>query len=418
MRFSFTEGNVEEWDNSNRVLNKLERMSGIPRPTNIDEIENWSFNVLSRLAPSILGQAKSQVELLVEPPFYEIEEVDLVRVAPTWIGTPSGFFQENARDGKLTNVKSAGLKFYKLPNISFFWLGELGAVFLSSENKVIAELSTPYYPLMFLLERSDFDSLILEGDSAKLGLVLFDRFWEINYAHWLLDLLPRLKVLDLLDKSDLCVITSQLRSSWQKNMLASYLDETIDVLDVKQFELYKFRSLVVANDAGRKVPHPSCKGNPEALNYINQGWKEQEGLNPARIALIVTRKGSRELLNTLELVFALQEIGLLVSLIDCSTVSISDQRVSFKKADVVVACHGAALGNVAFMKEGSIVVELLPPSYANPAFWIISSGNNLNYIGITDVEEEDSEVKPRLRNITLKSSALSQLKNKLCDFWS
>ena len=82
----------------------------------------------------------------------------------------------------------------------------------------------------------------------------------------------------------------------------------------------------------------------------------------------------------------------------------------FSKADLVVAEHGAGLANIAFMRPGSFVVELLPePLATRMVYRYIAAHGRLNYCyGTTPVapgwqwHKDDLAVPPELYNGFLK----------------
>jgi capsular polysaccharide biosynthesis protein len=62
-----------------------------------------------------------------------------------------------------------------------------------------------------------------------------------------------------------------------------------------------------------------------------------------------------------------------------SGMSVSEQCELFSSAEVVVAPHGAGLTNLLFCREGTRVVEIFPPTYINPGYWVLANHLGLEY---------------------------------------
>jgi capsular polysaccharide biosynthesis protein len=58
--------------------------------------------------------------------------------------------------------------------------------------------------------------------------------------------------------------------------------------------------------------------------------------------------------------------------IDPGTMTVRDQIDHFAAADTIVALHGAALTNLAFVRPGTKVLEVFAPTYVKHCYWVIT----------------------------------------------
>jgi capsular polysaccharide biosynthesis protein len=65
-----------------------------------------------------------------------------------------------------------------------------------------------------------------------------------------------------------------------------------------------------------------------------------------------------------------------------STLSFIEKIQLFQSAKVIVSPHGAGLTNIVFCNPATKVIELFPPTYLVPCFFIISQHMDLRYDGL------------------------------------
>jgi len=92
--------------------------------------------------------------------------------------------------------------------------------------------------------------------------------------------------------------------------------------------------------------------------------------------LWVARKHSREIINRNEVIKELQSQGVPIEEIRLEDLSLEDQIRSIAEADIVVGPHGAGLGKVAFMRPGSVLIEIMPFGIGSeaPDLWVFPDG--------------------------------------------
>jgi len=381
------------------IIDIVSKEAGISAPDNIDEASRWCDEALRRINPErtsgMLGGGTAPTKI----PGFLPQEV--CRSSPVWIGEPSPRFSSRARLQEPIKTISSGIDFFEIIEGGVFLMGQLGVVLFDSEAQVIEEHSTPYWKLLRLL---DFDIAAAMRNStyvAATGCLLLDRFWEANYAHWLLDLLPRLLPKENLGP-DAKFITTAIRHSWQMAMLQAAGLDARSVLGLFPYQIVRFDRMIYAGDVGQRVAHPAAQANPGVLEYVRKLLPEMAEkplgtLSPK--VLIIERKGSRLLLNLLEIAQAFRHDGFAVEIVDCADLAVQAQWRAFASADVVVAVHGAALANSIFMQRGKVLVELHPMGFGNPAFYMVSATVGVKYIGVTEVDSSPMTKLPQYRNV-------------------
>lgn len=396
--------------NSNYIVNFFSNKININCPQNIEFVEEWCGKVLDKHDKEYnLNLKITSISLLEYVSENLLISHSVSRAPPVWIGPPSKFFNKNARAGKETKVNTGNILFYKLKDVRVFNFLQFGPVVLTSNNKIIREISTPFYKLLYLL---DFDINGLNKIIIESACAINDRFWEPNYAHFLLDQIPRLLGQDAFSKCDK-IISLNIINEWQRSLLDYYGISKERLIDLKNENLFNFDEIVISKDFGAKVNHPANKAHPKSIEIIRNSISQNESRLEKKV-MIIMRKGGREITNVSRLCEVFVERGYVVSLIDCAKISVIDQIDFFSNASIVIGAHGAALANSVFMKKQSLLFELLPDSYANPSFWIVSSTNQVNYFGVTDISEVNAHVRPRYRNFILNDSAMEKMVS-LCD---
>lgn len=190
-----------------------------------------------------------------------------------------------------------------------------------------------------------------------------------NYYHWMVDSVPRWKMLEAANWSnyDFVLLHSAPRT---------FQDDVLDRLGIpsekrlrcsKNF-VHQFERLVV-------VPTPPVA--PWSCAYVRSLIPEKMS-GPQKIYL---RRGAgrRRLVNEAELERALADIGYIS--IEPGRLSILEQAKFLSSARCVVAPHGAALTNLIFAPAGAKVLELIHPQNKNGFFLRLASTCGHDYAG-------------------------------------
>jgi capsular polysaccharide biosynthesis protein len=207
----------------------------------------------------------------------------------------------------------------------------------------------------------------LEGTHLHLG-----GRWSEGYAHWLLDVLPRLHALPHLDRRSTGALVAAPFPAWKAQSLAAAgIDpSSVTVLEDRPTEV---ETLYVVGPIG----------SPAHCHPLAVSWLRTTYLQPGRSApgrrLYVTRRAaaSRRLRNEDLLLRRLEPLGFEV--IDPGQMAFDEQVAAFQGASMVIGPHGAGLANLVFCPPGTGVVELCVPGYPQLTYEWISSLCELRY---------------------------------------
>jgi capsular polysaccharide biosynthesis protein len=182
-----------------------------------------------------------------------------------------------------------------------------------------------------------------------------------NYYHWLLDDLPRWKILEAakLPDYDFVLLPEQA---------ARFQEETLDRLQVPEVKrlrcaknfVHQFERLIVP-----AMPFPVEEVAAWACDWVRSLFPEK-GSGPEKLYLSRGAAGRRILANEPELEKSLAAQGFAVVRTDSMTVA--EQARLFGSVRCVVAPHGAALTNMIFAPPGALLLELFHPQHKNRCY--------------------------------------------------
>ncbi|BBK36727.1 hypothetical protein STAQ_18050 [Allostella sp. ATCC 35155] len=367
-----------------------------------EAVRRWAEGAAAGLAPSgrRLGACPSWREhggiecIAAAPP------EPVIRPAPIWIGAPDPRFPAPAQRGAGTPATTAGLSILRIRDGSVAQFGRFGVLVGTADTPLVSDLSCPEAALAELM---DWDLGKLRSTSYRhLGSALYltDRFWSANYAHWMLDALARLCLAG--DREEgLVVATTPIRARWQIDLLTAAGVREQDVLEIGEYEGFVARDLLVADDVGGRVAHPAARAHPRLVGAIRRRCGAP--LLPKRggpVVLVSRRNsGSRLIEDEATFVEQLRACGVVAEVVELEEHTPAEQWRIFGEARAIVAVHGAALANTVVMRPGATLVEILPPAYAIPGFWLVAGAVGVRHVGVTAVEEAADERLPRRRNI-------------------
>lgn len=195
-----------------------------------------------------------------------------------------------------------------------------------------------------------------------------------NYYHWLMDSLPRWKMLQAANWSNYDFVLLHSRP-------ARFQDEVLDRLEVppakrlrcsKNF-VHQFEQLVVPT-----MPFPPEEVAPWACAWVRSLFPGKVA-GPEKIYL-QRGDGRRRLVNETELEAALSSRGFVS--VRPERLSVSEQAKLLSSARCVVAPHGAALTNLIFAPPGALLVELFHPQHKNRCYVNLARACGHRYAGL------------------------------------
>ena len=203
------------------------------------------------------------------------------------------------------------------------------------------------------------------------------------YYHFLMDVLPRLGVLEQCPEvapPDRWYVPANL--PFQRQLLDLIGIGADQRIDSSQAPHVQAECLVVPGLPGTNVQNPAWAVAFLRERLLPPGIERVRGRN-----LYVTRGDSpnnRIVRNEDEVLRALDDRGF--RRIDPGEMSVVDQIRAFAEADVIVSAHGSALANIVFASAGACLIELFPRGHVVPDYWKLACGvPGLEYRYLTGV---------------------------------
>lgn len=201
------------------------------------------------------------------------------------------------------------------------------------------------------------------------------------YYHWMMDILPRIGLLEsvgvTLDNID-HILIRELNHSFQRETLTRLGVDLSKVIETKNDSLFACEKLLhvkLQNGIGMKM-------HRFVPQWLKQTFRSEIKADE-RVKLYITRPGQvrRGISNEKELLPVLEKYGYSVSAMEGMTVI--EQAELLAKTDVLVSPHGGALTNMVFAKPGIDVVELFG-SHVYPFYYGLSAACGHRYHAILE----------------------------------
>lgn len=181
-----------------------------------------------------------------------------------------------------------------------------------------------------------------------------------NYYHWMLDCLPRWKLLVEAGFKDYDhVLLTTDTKSFSKDILDRLGVPVAKRLSCSTLFLHEFDQLVVP-----AMPFPKWEVAAWTCEWVSSLFNERNAHSPERIYISRRAAKKRRLLNEAELEARLADRGF--QIVRTEQLSVAEQSALFRRARCVVAPHGAGLTNLIFCPKETQLVELKPPQYYKP----------------------------------------------------
>lgn len=218
------------------------------------------------------------------------------------------------------------------------------------------------------------DGVVLQSKGAPtpvtgtcLSLLNFN---HDNYYHWTIDTLGRLAAADA-EALDACqdVLVPEFHTAFQADGFAlTGLGHTHAVRTVAPDETLAVERMIVPwSITCDHRPHPCIRPFFGGLAAAAAVGSAKAGAGPWPRRLYIDRRGgSRPLANEDEVVAALAHLGF--QAVRLETLPLADQIALFAHAEVIVAPHGAGLGNLVYAQPGCRLVELHVDYWVNWCF--------------------------------------------------
>jgi capsular polysaccharide biosynthesis protein len=185
-----------------------------------------------------------------------------------------------------------------------------------------------------------------------------------NYAHWVLDSLPRLQFLGAVPASTKIIINTH-RAAFQDESLAILGVDASRLMQLAYPGVYRCERLLCPSTGSGSGTSPLVL-QPQVVQWLRGVLLSKVTPAKATRRLFVSRMnegpGKMRLTNHKTVIEAVSRLGFEV--VTLAGMPLLEQVKLFAEAKVVVGPHGAAFANMAFAPAGATLVELMGPTVA------------------------------------------------------
>jgi hypothetical protein len=203
-------------------------------------------------------------------------------------------------------------------------------------------------------------------------------YWShtFNFAHWLMDCLPKLALLESLDSD----IKQNLNYIIPGNSPA-YITDSLELLGIQRKQIIKIEERNITVDRLVLCCASERSGRPQKAHLLSIRDKlfsavvRRDSQQKATKRVYISRsESSRKIMNEHDL------LPILVShnfeIVYCESLSLAEQISLFSEANVILGAHGAGIYNQIFCNSGATVIEIY-----NKDYWHHSSRNIASFMG-------------------------------------
>ena len=240
------------------------------------------------------------------------------------------------------------------------------------------------------------------------------------YYHWMLDVLPKLRVLELsnIRITDIDHFIVRAHTAFQTDTLAHFGIDQAKIVVADDIQFFNAETLVVPflkNDLGKRIYSGLGIGIPKWVpEYLSCAFLPDNNTPapaPNRIYISRATRGTRSIDNESEFIRLIKQRQFTV--VNLENYSVREQATLLNGASIVVGNHGAGLTNIVFCQAESKVVEIFS-DYKVPCYWSLANLKQLKYFQFFATHPVNTKNSAR----TVSSDRDKSLVINLTDFFS
>lgn len=220
-----------------------------------------------------------------------------------------------------------------------------------------------------------------------------------NYAHWLLDILPRLEILNntnFVDHVDYFLVP-ELQYNFQYQTLKILNIPLEKILNSKFNRHVQAKKLIVTEHPWyfKGIVHDEMINiHAWTIKWLRDKFLKFANSTTSNLKIYIDRSDSIfnhcQLINSNDVWNFLEKKGF--KKFKLSSIDFKDQVSLFNSAKIVVGAHGAGLANTIFSNSNTKIVEIKPNNHKNKFINKISKINNLNHkVMISNYDQLDQK---------------------------
>jgi len=286
------------------------------------------------------------------------------------------------------SVKDLNYKIFNIKNGRVF-TNYVESVAVISDQSLVKEVS--FQQIKGKLYKSKNQTIqtgtpkFLKNISGKMLVLSQGASGHFNYAHWLFDIIPKIKIISMKHNiSDIDFFYFSKLTKFQRQTFKLLKINPKKIIDANKFRHVKATSVIA-------VTHPNYFNDTIFKAHSNlPSWiiiylrkiflkkiKKKFSYNNIYIDRSDSTQKHCKLINNDSVINFLKKKNF--KILKLSNFSIFDQISIFNNCKKIIAPHGAGLANITFCKKNTKVIELIPKNHPSRAHRRISSVNKLNY---------------------------------------
>ena len=236
---------------------------------------------------------------------------------------------------------------------------------------------------------------------------------EINYFHWMFDILPRIKLIkNIIDLKDIDYFYFPELKKWQKDTLSIFKIPKNKFINSKKYRHIEANLIFATSHPWYTKGHmvSESKNLPAwDINWVANTFLKHKKKTHCCKKIFIDRSESAfkhcQIINNDEVKNNLIKRGFSVH--KTGKMSFFEQIYLFNNAKVIVGAHGAAFTNLVFCKPKTKIIEIIPKSHPNTVNRKISKVKNLKYFRFItkDLKEEEKitgDIVVNIKNLKKK----------------
>lgn len=341
--------------------------------------KSWKFGKQAKKLPVIQNLAEWKSETLIN--FRVINEKTHARRFPSRsvpetlaaiVQNPGNFLVKSRKAWdihKISRLYSGEI--YPLPEtqeitLQGCWVHIPSGMVISKDREVLAPTGHSLNSFYQGHSEVDWDDApFIDEECFLLATV-----WGSNYAHWLMDSLPRLSGVTFGGER---LLLGSAISNFQKKSLSllGFHDDDIYLSEKNLVRCRQLRVHIAAPASG--VPHPVC-----LADLRQRLQKTVSSAHSKNRRLYITRQSTRrKILNHQEIQPVLDEFGF--ETINPAEMDFKEQVHAFSDASAILGVHGAGTMNTLFAPSGSRLIEIYNPMVWDHAAHRVASLCNIDH---------------------------------------
>lgn len=230
------------------------------------------------------------------------------------------------------------------------------------------------------------------------------------YYHWMLDVLPKLGVLQKagIELSGIDYFLVKCDKPFKRDSLLQFgihQDRIVTTDSATSVSATKLLVPYLKNDLGDRIYSGLGLGlGSWAPHWLKDQFVRSTQRSDRKLYLGRSSKDTRPTRNEPALIAALQERGF--ECLNLEQYSVGEQANLLAECAVVIAPHGAALTNIAYCQPGTLIIELFG-DYVVPCYWALANLCQLDYRQYLSHEANCA----KMNNAALQAAANQQTNN-------